>query len=169
MPSVRIVDSTFLQTVRVESPLPAEPQSSSQDDTEQPMSPQRFLPRMRTMPTLRHHRSSSTSSQRRPQRSRSGSTTSRVHDHIMRSSSRYTLSPDPQTSSTSALPLLSDEEEESQGPLSTSAASHTNADSIRATYGSELEVHHDDVIEHLDVIGECYTSTSLCPHEFVSS
>ncbi|KAF8238778.1 hypothetical protein L208DRAFT_1240824 [Tricholoma matsutake] len=70
----------------------------------------------------------------------------------MRSSSRYTLSPDPQTSSTSALPLLSDEEEESQGPLSTSAASHTNADSIRATYGSELEVHHDDVIEHLDVI-----------------
>jgi hypothetical protein len=71
----------------------------------------------------------------------------------MRSSARYTGS-DHQSASSSitALPLLSSSlDEESQRPLTSTGSPHTNADSIRASYGSEM--HHDDVIEHLDVIG----------------
>jgi hypothetical protein len=158
MPSVRIRDSAYLQALHDDSSAAtAQPQTldpSNQDDVPTPMlSTKPFLSRMRTMPALRNQQPGSTSPQLRPQRSRSGSTASRIHDHIL----RYSLSLDQQSASSSALPLLSDEGDESQGPFTTSTVSrrsmrHTNADSIRATYGSEI-LHHDDVIEHLDVIG----------------
>jgi hypothetical protein len=161
MPSVRIRDSAYLQPF-----CDTSPPTTNQDDG--PTSPTPFFSRMRTTPTLRNQRSnSSTFPQSRPQRSRSGSTASRVHDHIL----RYSLSVDQQSSS-SALPLLSDEGNESQRPLSTSTMSrrnlrHTtsNADSIRATYGSEI--HHDDVIEHLDVIG-AWLYIAIGPHLIAS-
>ena len=157
MPSVRIRDPAFLQAGRDDNPAAiqtTQPQNnqSTQDDP----TPRRSLirPHIHTMPTLRNNRLASTSPPLRPQRGRSGSSASRVHDHCVRSSARYSATD--RSSSITALPLLSSSLDYADGPLSTSTGSptihHTNADSIRATYGSEM--HHDDVIEHLDVIGK---------------
>jgi hypothetical protein len=169
MPSVRIRDSAYLQPLRAESP-PFATQGNQQpvhtrstrtgahnDATSLVLSPPNLL-HMRTMPTLRSYRRSSISPPSRPLRPRSGSTASRVHNHLTQ---RYSATPDSHLSASSsitALPLLSStyEGEDFQGPLTISTDSpsndnQTNADSIRATYGSEI--HHDDVIEHLDVIG----------------
>ena len=168
MPSVRIRDSAYLQSLRPESSPPAtqgnqppahtrSTSTAHNDATRLAPSPPNLL-HMRTMPTLRGQRHGSVSPHSRPLRPRSGSTASRVHDHLTR---RYSVTPDSHLSASSsitALPLLSStyEGEDFQGPLTIStdspASDHrTNADSIRATYGSEI--HHDDVIEHLDVIG----------------
>ena len=150
MPSVRIRDSAFLQPLRDDNP----PTNNDPEPTPR-LSPRAspFLPHMRTMPSFRSSRVGSTSPQLRSQRGRSGSTASRVHDHCIRSCARYSATD--RSSSVMALPLLSSSVDDREGALTTSTGTpsirHTNADSIRATYGSEM--HHDDVIEHLDVIG----------------
>jgi hypothetical protein len=172
MPSVRIRDSAYSPLV---DSLDVQHQRSSTTPGTTPSndytpSQMAFLPRMRTMPALRNQGSPSSTSpqpslgpssphlrppQLRPQRARAG-TVSRVHDHCIRSCARYShavASADRQN-----LPLLPHERDISHGTPSVAAATtgsnlsfqHTG-DSIRASDPNEM--HHDDVIEHLDVIG----------------
>jgi hypothetical protein len=178
MPSVRIRDSAY--SPLIDSPvvqhqrLHTTPNSTSIAHTP---SSRATLPRMRTMPSLRNQGSPNSTSpqlslgpcpQLRP-RAR-GSTVSRVHDHCTRSSARHShavASADRQN-----LPLLPHDREIPHGTPSVAAATtgsnlsyqHTGTDSIRASDPNEM--HHDDVIEHLDVIGG--TFIAMRSHELIS-